>query len=57
MSATQPRIRLRGLAKSFGDKVVLDGVDLDVLPGTSMVVIGGIRVRQVGTAEMHPWPA
>jgi phospholipid/cholesterol/gamma-HCH transport system ATP-binding protein len=41
MSATQPRIRLRGLAKSFGDKVVLDGVDLDVLPGTSMVVIGG----------------
>jgi phospholipid/cholesterol/gamma-HCH transport system ATP-binding protein len=36
-----PKIRLRGLAKSFGDKVVLDGVDLDVLPGTSMVVIGG----------------
>jgi phospholipid/cholesterol/gamma-HCH transport system ATP-binding protein len=39
--ATQPKIRLRGLKKSFGDKVVLDGVDLDVLPGTSMVVIGG----------------
>ncbi|HLB99531.1 MAG TPA: ATP-binding cassette domain-containing protein, partial [Acetobacteraceae bacterium] len=36
-----PKIRLRGLAKSFGDKVVLDGIDLDVLPGTSMVVIGG----------------
>jgi phospholipid/cholesterol/gamma-HCH transport system ATP-binding protein len=36
-----PKIRLRGLVKSFGDKVVLDGVDLDVLPGTSMVVIGG----------------
>src|SRR5271157_2353977 len=41
MSATQPKIRLRGLTKSFGDKVVLDGVDLDVPPGTSMVVIGG----------------
>jgi phospholipid/cholesterol/gamma-HCH transport system ATP-binding protein len=39
--AMHPKIRLRGLAKSFGDKVVLDGVDLDVLPGTSMVVIGG----------------
>jgi phospholipid/cholesterol/gamma-HCH transport system ATP-binding protein len=39
--ATQPKIRLRGVSKSFGDKVVLDGVDLDVLPGTSMVVIGG----------------
>jgi phospholipid/cholesterol/gamma-HCH transport system ATP-binding protein len=37
----RPKIRLRGLAKSFGDKVVLDGIDLDVLPGTSMVVIGG----------------
>ncbi|MFL5283568.1 MAG: ABC transporter ATP-binding protein [Rhodopila sp.] len=36
-----PRIRIRGLTKSFGDKVVLDGVDLDVMPATSMVVIGG----------------
>jgi len=41
LEATHPKIRLRGLAKSFGDKVVLDGIDLDVLPGTSMVVIGG----------------
>jgi phospholipid/cholesterol/gamma-HCH transport system ATP-binding protein len=40
-SITVPRIRLRGLAKRFGDKIVLDGIDLDVLPGTSMVVIGG----------------
>ena len=29
------------MCKSFGDKLVLDGVDLDVMPGTSMVVIGG----------------
>jgi len=41
MSAAVPKIRLRGLAKRFGDKVVLDGVDLDVPAGTSMVVIGG----------------
>jgi phospholipid/cholesterol/gamma-HCH transport system ATP-binding protein len=41
MSATQPKIRLRGVSKSFGDKVVLDGVDLEVPSGTSMVVIGG----------------
>ncbi len=40
MSA-QPKIRLRGLTKAFGDKVVLDGIDLDVMAGTSMVVIGG----------------
>jgi phospholipid/cholesterol/gamma-HCH transport system ATP-binding protein len=37
----QPKIRIRGLKKAFGDKQVLDGVDLDVMPGTSMVVIGG----------------
>jgi phospholipid/cholesterol/gamma-HCH transport system ATP-binding protein len=36
-----PTIRMRGLTKSFGDKLVLDGIDLDVMPGTSMVVIGG----------------
>ena len=41
MSETTPKIRIRGLYKSFGNKVVLDGVDLDVMPGTSMVVIGG----------------
>jgi phospholipid/cholesterol/gamma-HCH transport system ATP-binding protein len=36
-----PKIRLRGLRKAFGAKQVLDGIDLDVAPGTSMVVIGG----------------
>jgi phospholipid/cholesterol/gamma-HCH transport system ATP-binding protein len=41
MSAAAPKIRVRGLRKSFGAKKVLDGVDLDVFPGTSLVVIGG----------------
>lgn len=36
-----PKIRIRGLRKQFGDKQVLAGVDLDVMPRTSMVVIGG----------------
>jgi len=36
-----PKIRLRGVTKRFGDKLVLDGIDLDVAPRTSMVVIGG----------------
>lgn len=36
-----PKIRIRNLCKSFGAKTVLDGVDLDVMPGTSMVIIGG----------------
>ncbi len=36
-----PKIRLRGVTKSFGSKLVLDGIDLDVRPQTSLVVIGG----------------
>jgi phospholipid/cholesterol/gamma-HCH transport system ATP-binding protein len=41
MSEPIPKIRIRGLYKRFGNKAVLDGVDLDVAAGTSMVVIGG----------------
>lgn len=40
-AADTPKIRIRGLRKAFGSKQVLDGVDLDVATGTSMVVIGG----------------
>jgi len=36
----QPIIRIRDLKKSFGSKVVLDGANLDVWPGESVVVIG-----------------
>ncbi|MGE5538945.1 MAG: ABC transporter ATP-binding protein [Gemmatimonas sp.] len=36
-----PKIRVRGLKKAFGPKVVLDGLDLDVGVGESVVVIGG----------------
>ncbi len=38
---TGPLIRIEGLYKSFGRKRVLDGVDLEVTKGESMVVIGG----------------
>jgi phospholipid/cholesterol/gamma-HCH transport system ATP-binding protein len=41
MSPDRPKIRIRGLAKAFGNKQVLDGIDLDVMPGTSTVIIGG----------------
>ncbi len=36
-----PKIAVRGLKKSFGDKVVLDGLDLDIGVSESVVVIGG----------------
>ena len=35
------KIAVRGLRKSFGPKLVLDGVDLDVATGESLVIIGG----------------
>jgi phospholipid/cholesterol/gamma-HCH transport system ATP-binding protein len=41
MTETVPKIRMRGLCKGFGDKVVLDGLDLDVGQSQSVVVIGG----------------
>jgi phospholipid/cholesterol/gamma-HCH transport system ATP-binding protein len=41
MSDQTPKLRIRGLYKRFGTKRVLDGVDLDVPTGTSLVVIGG----------------
>lgn len=37
----QAKIELRGVHKRFGSKVVLDGIDLTVPRGESLVVIGG----------------
>jgi phospholipid/cholesterol/gamma-HCH transport system ATP-binding protein len=41
MTSVQPKIRIRGLRKAFGEKVVLDGLDLDLNRRESLVVIGG----------------
>ncbi len=35
------KIKISGLKKAFGKKVVLDGLDLDIRKGESLVVIGG----------------
>ncbi|MDH5187590.1 MAG: ATP-binding cassette domain-containing protein [Rhodospirillaceae bacterium] len=40
-SSANPKISLSAVKKAFGRKVVLDGIDLDVAPGESVVVIGG----------------
>ena len=37
----EPKIRLRGVHKSFGPKHVLRGIDLDVAAAESVVVLGG----------------
>ena len=41
MSGRLPKIRVRGLKKSFGAKTVLSDVDFDVAAGESLVIIGG----------------
>ena len=41
MSDPAVKIDIRNLHKAFGPKVVLDGLDLDIREGESMVIIGG----------------
>ena len=41
MTEPAPKIRLRNIRKSFGPKVVLDALDLEIGAGESLVVIGG----------------
>jgi len=41
MTETTPKISLKDVHKAFGPKVVLDGLNLDVGVGESVVVIGG----------------
>ena len=37
---TSTQIKIKGLCKAFGDKVVLDNLDLDIPKGKSIAVIG-----------------
>lgn len=41
MTPITSKIQVRGLCKSFGEKMILDHIDLDVMPGESFVLIGG----------------
>src|SRR4028119_77597 len=40
MGAQEPLVALRGVRKSFGDNVVLDGIDLSIARGEAIVVAG-----------------
>ena len=44
MAEPQSKIRMNEVRKSFGPKVVLDGLNLDIKRGESVVVIGGSGV-------------
>jgi phospholipid/cholesterol/gamma-HCH transport system ATP-binding protein len=41
MSEAPPKISLKNLHKRFGEKVVLNGMNLDVVKGESVVIMGG----------------
>ncbi len=40
-ASEQPAISVRGLSVAFGDKVIMDGLDLDVLTGEVLGFVGG----------------
>ena len=44
MAETETKIRMTNVRKAFGEKVVLDGFNLEVKTGESLVVIGGSGV-------------
>jgi polar amino acid transport system ATP-binding protein len=39
-TGTEPVVQLEGIRKSFGDNLVLDGIDLEVAQGEVLVIIG-----------------
>ncbi|MEQ8195406.1 MAG: ATP-binding cassette domain-containing protein, partial [Rhodospirillales bacterium] len=51
MNEPRPKIRLHNVRKAFGTKRVLDGVDLDVNKGESVVIIGGSGVGKSVTLK------
>jgi ABC-2 type transport system ATP-binding protein len=49
---SQPAIRATGLRKSFGDQVVLDGIDLDVAEGTIFALLGPNGAGKTTTVQI-----
>ncbi|MBT7543772.1 MAG: ABC transporter ATP-binding protein, partial [Kordiimonadaceae bacterium] len=41
MNNITPKIELNSLQKKFNRKIVLDSINLKIMPGESMVIIGG----------------
>ncbi|GAA4979149.1 ATP-binding cassette domain-containing protein [Actinopolymorpha pittospori] len=50
--ASQPAIAVTGLRKSYGDKTVLDGIDLHVAPGTIFSLLGPNGAGKTTTVQI-----
>jgi phospholipid/cholesterol/gamma-HCH transport system ATP-binding protein len=48
----KPVIRCRGVVKRYGGRAVIDGLDLDIYPGETMVVMGGSGSGKSTTLRM-----
>ena len=51
-TATPPAIAATGLRKSYGDKVVLDGIDLNVAEGTIFSLLGPNGAGKTTTVQI-----
>jgi ABC-2 type transport system ATP-binding protein len=49
---SQPAIRATGLRKSFGDQLVLDGIDLEVAQGTVFALLGPNGAGKTTTVQI-----
>jgi ABC-2 type transport system ATP-binding protein len=52
ITPSRPAIRATGLRKSFGDKLVLDGIDLDVPEGTVFALLGPNGAGKTTTVQI-----
>ncbi|MEO9221327.1 MAG: ABC transporter ATP-binding protein, partial [Mycobacteriaceae bacterium] len=50
-STGEPVVRVRGLRKAYGDRVVVNGLDLDVWPGEILGLIGANGAGKTTTVE------
>jgi ABC-2 type transport system ATP-binding protein len=51
-TSTQSALKVRGLRKSFGEKTVLDGIDLDIAEGTTFSLLGPNGAGKTTTVQI-----
>jgi ABC-type branched-subunit amino acid transport system ATPase component len=51
-TAVRSALKARGLRKSFGDKIVLDGIDLEIAEGTTFSLLGPNGAGKTTTVQI-----